>query len=116
MAAFRRTNGLTIATSLLQSLTRSSNCRSLCGIVSGEVLTSHTEKWMQDTSKKSPMELINEVPPIKVEGRIVACEGVWGTQLSSYALTRRTLLSASIVVCAMCKTIITRWWMSRCVG
>lgn len=29
----------------------------------------------QDTSKKSPMELINEVPPIKVDGRIVACEG-----------------------------------------
>ncbi|CAL0304338.1 unnamed protein product [Lupinus luteus] len=35
----------------------------------------HTAKWMQDTSKKSPMELINEVPPIKVDGRIVACEG-----------------------------------------
>uniref|UniRef100_A0A2N9FAU3 Zinc finger CHCC-type domain-containing protein n=1 Tax=Fagus sylvatica TaxID=28930 RepID=A0A2N9FAU3_FAGSY len=31
--------------------------------------------YMLDTSKKSPMELINEVPPIKVEGRIVACEG-----------------------------------------
>ena len=30
---------------------------------------------LQDTSKKSPMELINEVPAIKVEGRIVACEG-----------------------------------------
>lgn len=30
---------------------------------------------VQDTSKKSPMQLINEVPPIKVEGRIVACEG-----------------------------------------
>ncbi|RVW41795.1 NADH dehydrogenase [ubiquinone] iron-sulfur protein 6, mitochondrial [Vitis vinifera] len=30
---------------------------------------------MNDTSKKSPMELINEVPPIKVEARIVACEG-----------------------------------------
>ncbi|KAH9784050.1 NADH dehydrogenase iron-sulfur protein 6 [Citrus sinensis] len=29
----------------------------------------------KDVSKKSPMELINEVPPIKVEGRIVACEG-----------------------------------------
>ncbi|KAK4362798.1 hypothetical protein RND71_018039 [Anisodus tanguticus] len=29
----------------------------------------------KDTSKKSPMELINEVPPIKVEGRISACEG-----------------------------------------
>uniref|UniRef100_A0ACD5ZZG1 Uncharacterized protein n=1 Tax=Avena sativa TaxID=4498 RepID=A0ACD5ZZG1_AVESA len=39
------------------------------------VVGSHTAKWMQDTSKKSPMELINEVPPIKVEGRIVACEG-----------------------------------------
>ncbi|KAM0862691.1 hypothetical protein ACQ4PT_045106 [Festuca glaucescens] len=39
------------------------------------VVGSHTAKWMQDTSKKSPMELINEVPPIKVEGRIVCCEG-----------------------------------------
>ncbi|KAI4295293.1 hypothetical protein L6164_035354 [Bauhinia variegata] len=38
-------------------------------------ISNHTVKWMQDTSKKSPMELINEVPPIKVEGRIVACEG-----------------------------------------
>lgn len=45
------------------------------GIVGSEVVTSHTAKRMQDTSKKSPMELINEVPPIKVEGRIVACEG-----------------------------------------
>ncbi|KAI4330798.1 hypothetical protein MLD38_029047 [Melastoma candidum] len=35
----------------------------------------HTAKWMQDSSNKSPMELINEIPPIKVEGRIVACEG-----------------------------------------
>ncbi|XP_010942737.1 NADH dehydrogenase [ubiquinone] iron-sulfur protein 6, mitochondrial [Elaeis guineensis] len=39
------------------------------------LVSQHTAKWMQDTSKKSPMELINEVPPIKVEGRIVACEG-----------------------------------------
>lgn len=30
---------------------------------------------LQDTSKKSPMELINAVPPIKVEGRIAACDG-----------------------------------------
>ncbi|WVZ03507.1 hypothetical protein V8G54_024313 [Vigna mungo] len=40
--------------------------------------TSITTKYhfcVVDTSKKSPMELINEVPPIKVEGRIVACEG-----------------------------------------
>ncbi|XP_008810156.2 NADH dehydrogenase [ubiquinone] iron-sulfur protein 6, mitochondrial-like [Phoenix dactylifera] len=39
------------------------------------LVSEHTAKWMQDTSKKSPMELISEVPPIKVEGRIVACEG-----------------------------------------
>ncbi|WOK92726.1 hypothetical protein Cni_G01417 [Canna indica] len=39
------------------------------------LVNQHTSKWMQDTSKKSPMELINEVAPIKVEGRIVACEG-----------------------------------------
>ncbi|KAM7260837.1 hypothetical protein ACFE04_026312 [Oxalis oulophora] len=38
-------------------------------------LGEHTAKWMQDTSKKSPMELISEVPPIKVDNRIVACEG-----------------------------------------
>ncbi|XP_020114684.1 NADH dehydrogenase [ubiquinone] iron-sulfur protein 6, mitochondrial [Ananas comosus] len=41
----------------------------------GALISDHTAKWMQDTSKKSPMELINEVPPIKVEGRIVCCEG-----------------------------------------
>uniref|UniRef100_A0A0D9X4N8 Secretory carrier-associated membrane protein n=1 Tax=Leersia perrieri TaxID=77586 RepID=A0A0D9X4N8_9ORYZ len=55
------------------------------------IVGSHTAKWMQiwiggltirgfarfmlDTSKKSPMELINAVPPIKVEGRIAACDG-----------------------------------------
>ncbi|CAN6486630.1 unnamed protein product [Victoria cruziana] len=39
------------------------------------LVSAHTTKWMQDTSRKSPMELINEVPPIKVKGRIVACEG-----------------------------------------
>ncbi|URD76625.1 Zinc-finger domain, partial [Musa troglodytarum] len=42
----------------------------------GSLVGDHTAKWMQDTRKKSPMELINEVPPIKVEGRIVACEGL----------------------------------------
>ncbi|XP_075495520.1 NADH dehydrogenase [ubiquinone] iron-sulfur protein 6, mitochondrial [Primulina tabacum] len=75
MAAFGRKNGFTAATQLLKTLTGSSNSRSLSGIVDREVITSHTAKWMQDTSKKSPMELINEVPPIKVEDRIVACEG-----------------------------------------
>ncbi|XP_021725815.1 NADH dehydrogenase [ubiquinone] iron-sulfur protein 6, mitochondrial [Chenopodium quinoa] len=67
-----------MALSLLRNLAKStalrSNARSFC-IVSTEVVTSHTDKWMQDKSKKSPMELINEVPPIKVQDRIVACEG-----------------------------------------
>ncbi|XP_027160511.1 NADH dehydrogenase [ubiquinone] iron-sulfur protein 6, mitochondrial [Coffea eugenioides] len=45
------------------------------GAVTSEIITTHTQKWMQDTTQKSPMQLINEVPPIKVEGRIVACEG-----------------------------------------
>ncbi|KAG0474752.1 hypothetical protein HPP92_014438 [Vanilla planifolia] len=39
------------------------------------LVSEHTTKWMQDSSKKSPMELINEVPPIKVKGRIAVCEG-----------------------------------------
>ncbi|KAJ8771358.1 hypothetical protein K2173_026535 [Erythroxylum novogranatense] len=43
-------------------------------LVSSQI-SEHTTKWMQDTTKKSPMELINEIPPIKVDGRIVACEG-----------------------------------------
>ncbi|KAJ4958864.1 hypothetical protein NE237_025975 [Protea cynaroides] len=78
MAAGARRQGLVMASNLLKNLTGSSplpfRARSF-SLVSGEITTSHTAKWMQDTSKKSPMELINEVPPIKVEGRIVACEG-----------------------------------------
>ncbi|KAH7435631.1 hypothetical protein KP509_06G072600 [Ceratopteris richardii] len=35
----------------------------------------HTLKWMSKMDKKSPMEYINEVPPIPVEGRVVACIG-----------------------------------------
>ncbi|KAH0471018.1 hypothetical protein IEQ34_000741 [Dendrobium chrysotoxum] len=34
------------------------------------LVSEHTAKWMQDSSRKSPMQLINEV-----EGRIVTCEG-----------------------------------------
>ncbi|XP_071732147.1 NADH dehydrogenase [ubiquinone] iron-sulfur protein 6, mitochondrial-like [Rutidosis leptorrhynchoides] len=49
--------------------------RPFSGVVNSEITTTHTSKWMQDTTKKSPMELINEVPPIKVEGRTAACEG-----------------------------------------
>lgn len=81
MASFGRKQGISMASNLLKTLTGSSsnlrsNTRSFTGgVVSSEVITSHTDKWMQDTSKKSPMELINEVPPIKVEGRIAACEG-----------------------------------------
>ncbi|KAL5724709.1 hypothetical protein ACHQM5_007933 [Ranunculus cassubicifolius] len=53
----------------------SSSMRYLSMVPAGPQISDHTAKWMQDTSKKSPMELINEVPPIKVQGRIVACEG-----------------------------------------
>ncbi|XP_057970720.1 NADH dehydrogenase [ubiquinone] iron-sulfur protein 6, mitochondrial [Malania oleifera] len=77
MATFARNRGFAIASNLLKTLTKSSdlpsNSRHL-SLVSSPI-SNHTAKWMQDTSKKSPMELINEVPPIKVEGRIVACEG-----------------------------------------
>ncbi|EXB74779.1 hypothetical protein L484_023521 [Morus notabilis] len=66
-----------MASSLMKTLIRSSKLalgtRNL-SLVPNQV-GNHTAKWMQDTSMKSPMELINEVPPIKVEGRIVACEG-----------------------------------------
>ncbi|NP_001236251.1 NADH dehydrogenase [ubiquinone] iron-sulfur protein 6, mitochondrial-like [Glycine max] len=67
-----------MASSVLKSLMRFSSSgntttRSFCLVTSQ--ISNHTAKWMQDTSKKSPMELINEVPPIKVESRIVACEG-----------------------------------------
>ncbi|KAF6135861.1 hypothetical protein GIB67_028180 [Kingdonia uniflora] len=75
-------NGVIKASILLKILiknppyqTHPSNTRSFC-LVGGQI-SNHTAKWMQDTSKKSPMELINEVPPIKVEGRIVACEGAY---------------------------------------
>ncbi|XP_010261613.1 PREDICTED: NADH dehydrogenase [ubiquinone] iron-sulfur protein 6, mitochondrial [Nelumbo nucifera] len=79
MAAAGRRHGLVMASNLLQTLTASSasrlpsNSRNLSLVRSH--ISNHTAKWMQDTSKKSPMELISEVPPIEVEGRIVACEG-----------------------------------------
>ncbi|KEH30662.1 putative Zinc finger, CHCC-type [Medicago truncatula] len=69
-----------MASSILKNLTRFSsstattNATRSFSLVTSQI-SNHTAKWMQDTSKKSPMELINEVPPIKVEGRIVACEG-----------------------------------------
>ncbi|XP_004307866.1 PREDICTED: NADH dehydrogenase [ubiquinone] iron-sulfur protein 6, mitochondrial [Fragaria vesca subsp. vesca] len=67
-----------MASSLVKSLMKSTvlgstGTRNFCLVRSQ--ISNHTAKWMQDTSKKSPMELINEVPPIKVEGRIIACEG-----------------------------------------
>uniref|UniRef100_A0A2C9VAA5 Zinc finger CHCC-type domain-containing protein n=2 Tax=Manihot esculenta TaxID=3983 RepID=A0A2C9VAA5_MANES len=67
----------TMASALLRTLTRSSNlgCSTRNFSLVTSQISNHTAKWMQDTSKKSPMELINEIPPIKVEGRIVACEG-----------------------------------------
>ncbi|CAL1393121.1 unnamed protein product [Linum trigynum] len=58
------------SSALLGSTTATRNL----SLVSSQV-SPHTAKWMQDTTKKSPMELINEIPPIKVEGRIAACEG-----------------------------------------
>ncbi|KAK9095586.1 hypothetical protein Scep_027055 [Stephania cephalantha] len=79
-ASMARRNGVAVASDLLKTLRGSNSSSSLpsnarfLSSVRGEIGT-HTAKWMQDTSKKSPMELINEVPPIKVEGRIVACEG-----------------------------------------
>ncbi|GMP70876.1 hypothetical protein CsSME_00029523 [Camellia sinensis var. sinensis] len=93
MATYGRKMGFKMASNLMRTLLTpstsnfASNSRTLTttaaaatatatsSFVSSEVITSHTAKWMQDTSKKSPMELINEVPPIKVEARIVACEG-----------------------------------------
>ncbi|XP_047327616.1 NADH dehydrogenase [ubiquinone] iron-sulfur protein 6, mitochondrial [Impatiens glandulifera] len=79
MATYGRKHGVAMASNLLRTLTRNSgfvsNTRSLSSLGGSEIVSSHTAKWMQDTSKKSPMELINEVPPIKVQGRIAACEG-----------------------------------------
>ncbi|KAK3012989.1 hypothetical protein RJ639_008721 [Escallonia herrerae] len=80
MAAIGGKRGLGMASNLLKTLILPSNSpfsrsRSLSGAVDTEIVTSHTAKWMQDTSKKSPMELINEYPPIRVHGRIAACEG-----------------------------------------
>ncbi|KAI3757002.1 hypothetical protein L6452_04535 [Arctium lappa] len=79
MAMIGAKRGYAMASNLLKALktstSSSTSIRRFSGVVNSEITTTHTEKWMQDTSKKSPMELINEVPPIKVEGRIVACEG-----------------------------------------
>lgn len=60
----------------------------------GKIFSSKNTHFMvQDTSKKSPMQLINEVPPIKVEGRIVACEGGISQELLLPILKKVLLLS-----------------------
>ncbi|KAA8540143.1 hypothetical protein F0562_026835 [Nyssa sinensis] len=51
MAACGRKYGYVTASNLIKTLTRSTtfvpNWRSLSGIVSSEIISSHTEKWMQ---------------------------------------------------------------------
>ncbi|KAK1392117.1 putative Zinc finger, CHCC-type [Heracleum sosnowskyi] len=87
MAAIARKQGYAMASNLVKTLIKSPNrpvssplsslqkLRFVSSVVNSEVTTSHTAKWMQATDKKSPMELINEVPPILVDGRIAVCEG-----------------------------------------
>ncbi|KAK6936546.1 hypothetical protein RJ641_033576, partial [Dillenia turbinata] len=106
MATFGSRRGITMASSLFKTLTlrgTSSNIASTSrylSLVRTEILGSHTAKWMQDTSEKSPMELINEVPPIETVILPLA------TQLSSYVLTLKHQLYANIVACAMCRSMI----------
>ncbi|KAJ8534689.1 hypothetical protein K7X08_016417 [Anisodus acutangulus] len=59
-------------------------------------------KHQADISKKSPMELINEVPPSKVEGRIAAAKEC------IHPLMWLSLLYASTVVCGILKIITIR--------
>ncbi|KVI07512.1 Zinc finger, CHCC-type, partial [Cynara cardunculus var. scolymus] len=69
MATIGAKRGYAMASNFLKALKTSSSSTSVrrfSGVVNSEITTTHTAKWMQ---------LINEVPPIKVEGRIVACEG-----------------------------------------
>uniref|UniRef100_UPI001CB9076D NADH dehydrogenase [ubiquinone] iron-sulfur protein 6, mitochondrial n=1 Tax=Erigeron canadensis TaxID=72917 RepID=UPI001CB9076D len=79
MAMNRAKQGYSMASNILKALNSSSSSTPIrtfsVGVVNSEITTTHTAKWMTDPTKKSPMELINEVPPIKVEGRIAACEG-----------------------------------------
>ncbi|KAL6503986.1 hypothetical protein OROGR_025909 [Orobanche gracilis] len=68
MAAFGRRDGLIIATQVMKTLSRSSNSRSLSGIVHSEVTNSHTQKWMQmfleilHTKGKCAVVLLDFVP------------------------------------------------------
>ncbi|CAA7393285.1 unnamed protein product [Spirodela intermedia] len=66
-----------------------------------DLVSAHTAKWMQDTSKKSPMELINEVPPIKVKGRIVSCLGDLNASLG-HPIEFICLDSSEPAVCKYC--------------
>ncbi|KAL8497665.1 hypothetical protein ACS0TY_021120 [Phlomoides rotata] len=84
----------------MKTLTGSSNSQSLGGIINSEIITSHTTKWMQDSSKKSLMNLINEVPLIQ----IVACEGDNNLTLHPFEF-----ICLHKEVLALCTTIIIRF-------
>ncbi|KAI8540586.1 hypothetical protein RHMOL_Rhmol09G0274700 [Rhododendron molle] len=97
MAGCGRKVGFAMASNLMRTLTRTgfsskfpSNSRSLSGgFASSEIITSHTDKWMQTAILHS------------------------GIQLSSFALTLISQLSANIVVYVMFKTMATITTKSR---
>eukprot|EP00897_Mesotaenium_endlicherianum_P002331 jgi/Mesen1/2125/ME000152S01209 len=61
----------------------------------------HTAKWMASTTKMSPMELINAVPPIEVHGRSAACEGGRGSAVG-HPLVYINLDAEEPAVCKYC--------------
>ncbi|PNH05808.1 NADH dehydrogenase [ubiquinone] iron-sulfur protein 6, mitochondrial [Tetrabaena socialis] len=49
--------------------------RATSGLGLGDGIKNHTDKWLQASGGKSPMQYINEVPPVKVKGLVVASHG-----------------------------------------
>jgi NADH dehydrogenase (ubiquinone) Fe-S protein 6 len=78
------TNNVIITASVIAATSRVGGWRNVASdavaatgssITGSTDFSEHTAKWMTNFDEKSPMELINEVPPIEVGARIVACEG-----------------------------------------
>ncbi|KAG2442658.1 hypothetical protein HXX76_002742 [Chlamydomonas incerta] len=58
----------------VKGATPAGDLRATSGLGLGDGIKNHTDKWL-DGDKKSPMEYINEVAPIKVKGLVVASYG-----------------------------------------
>eukprot|EP00741_Cyanophora_paradoxa_P022377 tig00021462_g21603.t1 len=79
-AALRRVSSAVSRSMVARAPMRTPAAAVITRSASAAAPSGHTAKWLfnPDGNTKSPMELIAEVPPIEINGRVAACDGGGG--------------------------------------